>query len=247
VIGNVEIVSLETLFLIAMALAAGVVRGFTGGMGANAILAPLLALAVGPREAVPIVILLNVVSSVQLMPRAVRLTRWNEILPMAIAAVFTVPLGVAVLLAIDQDTMRRVVAATAMLLTVLMFARWRYTGPRGAAVAASVGGMAGFLNGAVSIGGPPVILYLLSGPDKAEINRAQFISFLSIVQPVALIIFAVNGNFSSAMIVRASIMLVPFAAAIWAGAHLFHRSQEETFRRVALGAMLAASLVALFS
>ena len=72
-----EFVSLETLFLIAIYLAAGVVRGFTGGMGANAILAPLLALAVGPREAISIVILLWV-SEIRLRVSLYRAARVNR-------------------------------------------------------------------------------------------------------------------------------------------------------------------------
>jgi hypothetical protein len=40
-------------------------------------------------------------------------------------------------------------------------------------------------------------------------------------------------------------MVPPYALGIWAGTHLFRRSSEAWFRRVALGLMLAVSVAAL--
>ncbi len=235
--------SWEMAILIAAALAAGLVRGFTGGMGANAILAPVLALVAGPRQAVPIVILINMITSVQVFPGAIRLTRWREVMPMAFTGLLSVPLGIYALFNLDQDLMRRAVAVTAIVLALVLLAGWRYTGPRGPVVAAGVGGVAGFLNGAVSIGGPPVIFYLLSGPDNAATNRAYFISYTTIIQTFALAVFLWEGSFTTGMTVRTLILTVPYALAIWAGVHLFKRASERMFRHVALSVMLAVAVI----
>lgn len=48
---------------LAAASVAGLVRGFTGGAGANIVLAPTLSLVLGSRHAVPLVLLLGVVTS----------------------------------------------------------------------------------------------------------------------------------------------------------------------------------------
>ena len=219
------------------------VRGFTGGMGANAILAPILALILGARNAVPMVILINMITSIQVFPGAMRSTRWREIMPMAAAGLLTVPLGIYVLLSLDQDLMRRAVAAIAIVLSLLLLSGWRYRGPRGAVAAGMAGTLAGFLNGAVSIGGPPVIFYLLSGPDDAATNRANFISYATIIQAFALTVFIWNGSFTTALTLSSFMMAIPYALATWAGIHFFRRASEDVFRRVALGVMLAVSII----
>lgn len=218
-------------------------RGFTGGMGANAILAPVLALVLGARNAVPMVILINMITSIQIFPAAMRSTRWREIMPLAATGLLAVPLGIYALLSLDQDLMRRAVAAVAIVLSLLLLSGWRYRGPRGAVAAGGVGILAGFLNGAVSIGGPPVIFYLLSGPDDAATNRAHFISYSTVIQAFALTVFIWNGSITTGLTITSFVMAVPYALAIWAGIHLFKRASEDVFRRVALGVMLAVSAV----
>lgn len=244
-LAGIEVFSYEIAALLAAAIVAGFIRGFTGGMGANAVLAPALALIVGAQQAVPIVILLNVLTSFQLMPAAAKLARWGEVIPMAAAGLLMAPLGVYALLLLDQDLMRRAVAATAVTLTVLLLIGWRYTGPRGTKVAIGVGGVAGFLNGAVSIGGPPVIFYLLSGPDNSATNRAHFISYATIIQPITLIVFIVNDAINTHVLVYTLIIFLPFAAAVWVGSHKFKNTSEKTFRRFAMGVMFAVSLFVL--
>ena len=68
---------------------------------------PVLALIIGARNAVRMVILINMITSIQLFPGALRSTRWRELMPMAATGLLTVPLGVYALLSLDQDLMRR--------------------------------------------------------------------------------------------------------------------------------------------
>ena len=162
---------------------------------------------------------------------------------MAAAGLLTLPLGVYVLISLDEDLMRRAVAAIAILLSLLLLSGWRYRGPRGGVAAGVAGTLGGFLNGAVSIGGPPIIFYLLSGPDDAATNRAHFISYATIIQAFALTVFIWNGSVTTDLTLSSFAMAIPYALATWAGIHLFKHASEDLFRRVALGVMLAVSII----
>lgn len=233
--------------LIAAASLAGLVRGFTGGAGANIVLAPALSLVVGPRQAVPLVLLLGVVTSIQLVPGALKQVRWREILPLGLSAWTGIPLGMLALMSINQDAMRRSMAALALAFTALLMTGWRYRGRRGLPVSIGVGAGVGFLNSAVSIAGPPLFLYLLSGSDSSATQRASFIVVSAMMQTVALLAFALAGAFDRTMLIAFLLMLLPFASAIQVGTGLFRRSDELTFRRIAIGVMAAVSLAALLS
>lgn len=231
----------DLAFMVGAFAASGMMRGFNGGAGANFITAPVLAAIIGPRETVPIVLGLNLLGSFQLLPAALPHVNWRETLPMGLVAALCLPFGTWVLFAIDEDTMRRAVAGTAIVFTLLMLTGWRYDGPRGPVVASAFGGFAGAVSGAVTMGGPPVFLYLLSGRDGATSNRASFIIFGTALQFVAVVLFAAIGGISERTLWLALVLFVPFVASIRLGTLLFRKANEDVFRRVSLGFMLAVS------
>jgi uncharacterized protein len=236
------LLSTDMLIMLAAFVGSGVIRGFNGGAGANFLTAPVLAAILGPREAVPIVLLLNFITNAQIVPPVLPQIVWREILPLGLVAAVTLPLGAWALFAVDEDLMRRIVAGFAAAFALLLASGWRYHGRRGGGVSLAAGGLAGILTGAVSMGGPPVFLYLMSGPDSVIKNRAHFVMFSCIVQVSAFVVFVGVGAFNERMLWLMAILLIPFSAATWVGTKLFHIASEKVFRRVTLWGMVAVSL-----
>ena len=167
----------EIAAIVGAFVASGLVRGFNGGAGANFITAPVVALMLGAREGVPVIILVNLVSNIQVLPGALPHADWRRMLPVGLAAMVMTPLGAWILLAVDEDLMRRIVAGTSILLSLLLLSGWRYRGPRGLPIRIGVGSMGGLITGSVSMGGPPVFLYLLSGPRDGSPATGGFSGF----------------------------------------------------------------------
>ncbi len=89
------------------------------------------------------------------------------------------------------------------------------------------------------------MLFLLSGPSTAELNRATLIVFFAITQITATIAFAIEG-LVDAQVLWTTLLLSPlFWTGTHAGAWLFEPRRETTYRRVALALLGAAGLVAL--
>lgn len=229
--------------LAAAFVAAGLVRGFNGGAGANFITAPVAALILGPREGVPVILLLNLISNVQVMPGALPHTEWRRMLPVGLAAIALAPAGAWVLLAVEEETMRRIVAGTSILLALVLLTGWRYRGPRGLGVRIGVGALGGLVTGSVSMGGPPVFLYLLSGPGTAAQQRANFLAFGAMVQGGAVVAFAVAGLLTLKTLILSAILFVPFTLACWGGMRLFARASDTQFRNLTLWGIAILSLV----
>jgi len=236
------LLSTDMLIMLVAFIGSGIIRGFNGGAGANFLTAPVLAAILGPREAVPIVLLLNFITNAQIVPPIIRQVEWREIMPLALVAAFTLPLGAWALFAVDEDLMRRIVAGFAAVFAILLASGWRYHGQRGKGMSLAAGGLAGILTGAVSMGGPPVFLYLMSGPDSVAKNRAHFVMFSCVVQISAFVVFVGVGAFNERMLWLMAILLVPFSAATWVGTKLFGIASEKVFRRVTLWGMVAVSL-----
>lgn len=229
--------------MIAAFVASGLVRGFNGGAGANFITAPVLALLIGPREGVPIILLLNLISNVQVLPGAYPHADVRRMLPVGFAAIAMAPFGAWILLAVDEDTMRRAVAGTSIVLSLVLLTGWRYRGPRGLPVRIGVGGLGGLVTGSVSMGGPPVFLYLLSGPGTGAEQRANFMIFGAMVQTGAIVTFAISGLITLQTLVLAGILFVPFMVSCRVGMRLFARASDAQFRNLTLWGIALLSLV----
>jgi len=169
-----------------VALAAGVIRGITGFGGAM-VMAPPLALLLGPTVAVPVTLLLEGIAAMPMLWQTRRLVRWPLIGPIIAAACVMIPVGGYILVMADALTLRRAIAAAVIVCALLMLSGWRYSGPHRLGTSVAFGALSGTMTGAIAIGAPPVILYLLSGSDPVATTRANLTFYLIGISLAALL------------------------------------------------------------
>lgn len=241
-----EMWGLDLAIAAATVLAAGLIRGFSG-FGSAMVNAPVLSLLWGPTIGVPIAALVEFVPAVQLTPRAIPIAQWRTILVMGVPALILIPAGLWLLVTLPNEVVRRFVAATVLGLVAVMWSGWRYRGKRTAALSLGVGALSGLLSGTTGVGGPPVILYLMSGNDNTAVIRANMIGYFTIVLIGMAVTFALGGLFGPLVLWRAALLAVPFVIGIYAGARLFPLASQRTFRNIALSFLAVASSYVLFA
>ena len=110
-----------------------------------------------------------------------------------------------------------------------------------------VGAISGVLTGLGGIGGPPVVLYEMSGDNLAAANRANFIVFFALTQGMALISFGLSGVLT-APVWQLFVQFVPaLIVGLLLGRFCFRRVNERLFRRFVLSLLLGVSAVALLT
>lgn len=227
-----------------VAFAAGTLRGFSG-FGTALVLAPVLSVMLGPRTAVPAIVLSVFVTTAQLVPSTWRHVRWRDQLALSIPGCLGVPAGVALLVHIEPDLLRRGISAATAVFALVLMTGWRYSGRPSVPASGVAGLLGGVLSGAGSIGGPPVVAYLLAGPDPAATNRASFVYYFVFTQTAGIALFAANGLLTWTVLAAAVALVPPMVAGLWLGARLFARARDAVFRRVALAALMAIALATL--
>ncbi|MDE0256687.1 MAG: sulfite exporter TauE/SafE family protein [Rhodospirillaceae bacterium] len=232
--------------IVAATLLGGVLRGFTGGAGAVVVVMPVLSAFVGAREAVPVGVSLMLLTGFQLGRRALRDADLRETAALSIACILLIPAGAWLLFTVDEELMRRAVAVMAILFAAILLSGWRRTGPRGPAMASVAGGLSGLISGAVGMGGPPMFLYVMSGPAPAHVQRGTIALSSSITPVVTLIAMAAAGAFVPRVFWLILLLAPVFVLGTWAGTRFFGRVDEALFRRLALGAMIVVSALVLF-
>jgi len=211
---------------------AGVVRGFSG-FGSALILTPSLALLYDPQSAVPLVVLVEFVLSLQMLPHGWLVAERREVAFLSILAVAAIPLGTWVLIAADPTLLRWVISLGILLFLGVLAAGWRRRGPTTRRGLAVTGLLAGLMNGATGAPGPPILLYYLGGRATAAQLRANVILFFFVLDCVTLPWMAWKGLITERLLVIALLVLPAAMLGIVVGTRLFPLASERQFRLIA--------------
>ncbi|UYN96641.1 MAG: sulfite exporter TauE/SafE family protein [Enhydrobacter sp.] len=219
---------------VGVTLVAGLMRGFAG-FGSAMLMAPIFAILFGSAEMVVTVVAIELVVSVQLFPQVRHHADWKTLTPMSVAACAAMPLGVWLLASVDKNTIVTAVSAVIVAFVVLMWTGWKYRGRRSPVAAAAVGTISGAMMATTSVGGPPVLLYLLSGTDPPQVNRANIVTYYFLTQFLLIVIVLATGVAGWDALARAVVLFPVMTLGAWMGGRLFHGlGSERLYRNVAL-------------
>ncbi|MSP51142.1 MAG: sulfite exporter TauE/SafE family protein [Alphaproteobacteria bacterium] len=237
---------LGTLTFAVAALAigvSGIVKGFAG-FGVAMVGAPVLAVLYSPVEGIATILVLELITAAQLVPRAVKRTEWRVVTPLALSSWLTVPLGSFLLVSSDALLVRRSIAATALIFALIMLLGARYRGRQTLPASIGIGISSGVITGATGMGNPLLILYVLASRSAAEHLRANIVMLSFFMVSAATIALVANGEMSSAPILRGFALAPIVILATVLGAKLFGRVSDVVFRRYALAAIVATAFAA---
>ena len=205
-------------------------------------MAPPLALLLGPKVAVPVTLLLEGIAAMPMLWQTRDLVRWRLIGPLVLAACVMIPLGSYILVMADALTLRRAIAAAVIVCALLMLSGWRYRGPHRIGTSVALGALSGTMTGAIAIGAPPVILYLLSGPDPVGTTRANLTFYLVGISLAALVMFWMQDVLDLRCAWIALVFTPGYFCGLFAGTRLFSRFNDVRFRQFTLLLLVAISI-----
>jgi uncharacterized membrane protein YfcA len=234
------------LFALAAALAGGLVRGMSG-FGGSLVMMPLLTLVASPKFVVAPVLLLEAFAAAPMLRGTMQLAQWRVIVPICAAAFVAVPFGAHVLLHADQQLLRHAIALLVGVFALILLCGIRYKGVHSAPTSIGLGLLSGLLLGGTGIGGPPIIVYLMSGPAPRAVTRANLTLTVMAISVAALSVLWARGTLRIDGPMPLWVLAPGYLAGIVVGALLFRHIDERRFRRVTLVILIIVSMVALLA
>jgi uncharacterized protein len=232
------------LVAVAVAFVAALARGFSG-FGAALIFVPIGSAVLGPRLAVPLLLVVDGVMTLGLVPRAVHRCHWRDVLLMLAGSTLGVPIGTAILTHLDRDSMRWAISALTVVLLLLLASGWRYAVRPAPLVTASVGAGAGVLSGAAQVGGPPVVAYWLGGSIDAITVRANLIVYFALSTVLTVVSYVVGGLLSTEVLTYALVTAPLYGLGLWLGSRMFGLTSDVLFRRLCYSLIALSALASL--
>jgi uncharacterized membrane protein YfcA len=232
----------SAIYAIVCVFAAAIVRGYSG-FGFSLLAITSLSLALPPAEIIPPVFMMEVAASLSLLPGIWKDIHWRSLRLLGAGCLVGTPLGVWFLASVPPAPIK-IALACAVLVSVgfLWFGRARKNMP-GAAETLATGGISGLLNGALGIGGPPVVIFFFNSPAGIAIGRASLIAFFIATDTIALGFLAANGLVTSEGISRFLASVPALLAGQWIGAHSFRTANPADFRRWTLILLVALAVL----
>jgi uncharacterized protein len=230
--------------LMLAATVAGLVRGLSG-FGSAMIFIPVASALTDPATAVVLLFVTDELLTLPMLVTATRRCSWREVLPLGLGAAFTVPLGVWLLVVVDPITMRWVISTLILVLVVVLATGWRWSRPPGLASTVAVGGASGLSGGMTGLGGPPVILFWMAGPDGPATLRANVIVFLGIVGVFNFFGYLVGDLLTSERVALGLALIPAYGAALLLGIWLFRFATTRFYRGLAFGLCALAAVTSL--
>ncbi|MDB5599707.1 MAG: permease [Xanthobacteraceae bacterium] len=227
-----------------IAALSGLVRGFSG-FGSALIYVPLIAAVYEPKIAAATLLLIDFVCASPFSLPEFKRCDWRELIPVWLAAAIAVPVGAAALIVVDPLVLRWIIAMLVFVLLLVLVSGWRHSGRHGLPVSLGVGALSGLGAGAVQIGGPPVIIYWLSGVSSAATIRANLMVFFILQGAVLMVVYLASGLFGPDALALSALLILPFTVAMVIGSRWFRGASDLTYRRLAYAIVALSALVSL--
>jgi uncharacterized membrane protein YfcA len=212
---------------------ASVLRGFTGfGFGLAAV--PLLSLVLPPAEVVPLVVTLQVIIGGGGLRAAWRDCDWRSVGLLFPGLVVGVPIGLVILTSVPANLVRLTIGGV-IAFSVLLIQRGLRLAPNPSRlVSFAVGLVSGVISGLASMGGPPIVVYLLAVGHSAARMRATAIVYFMLAGCVSFVPMAVRGLITRDILIWSVASLPVLFGGSRIGTWAFFRAKPRHHRMVAL-------------
>lgn len=222
--------------------AAAILRGFTGfGFGLAAV--PLLSVALPPSQVVPFVVVLQVVVGLGGLRGAWKSCDWRSIGHLTPGLVVGIPIGISVLSLFAANPVRLAIGFVIAASVALLWFGVRLPPRPSRWIAGGVGLLSGVISGLASMGGPPIVVYLLALGHGAIVVRATSMVFFMLSGMVSTVPMSITSLIDQETLIWTAVATPVLFLGSWLGTWGFHRAKPHHHRNTALAVLSVLAVV----
>ncbi|OGR06095.1 MAG: hypothetical protein A2511_16575 [Deltaproteobacteria bacterium RIFOXYD12_FULL_50_9] len=220
------------------------------GFGSSLVAMPLLTLIIPVKTAVPLCMVNGLFITIYLSFKLKEHFDWSKILPLFLASLPGVLIGVYILKKAAPDIMKMVLGCLIIAYCLFRFLRRGRLGQT-MRIKAVWGWLAGFVSGvisaSISAGGPPVVIYTTMTNWHKEAITSTLSVFFFLSGVVVVVSHALSG-FTTVEVLRMDIISAPVALlGVVGGSACYARIDRGTYLRVMYGLLVVSGLFLIYS
>jgi uncharacterized protein len=221
---------------------AAVVRGYAG-FGFSLLSITALSIVLEPRQVIPAIFMLEVCASIHLLVTSWRDVHWQALSWLVAGCVIGTPLGVYALANAPAAPLKLGLASVVLIIAVLLSRGFALKSMPGLLGISGTGLVSGVLNGALGVGGPPVVMLFFGTPTGAAAGRASMIAYFLFTDLLGLGWQWHDGLLTRQAFMRALLYAPALIAGVSVGNRMFARLDPARFRLWVLRLLMVLALV----
>lgn len=214
-------------------LIAAFVQGATS-FGFSLIALPLLGLIFELKVIVPALVAYSILLNLIILVRLKVLPNLRELALLGICAVVFIPLGVNLLIYVDEQTLKVSVSVLLISIALLMLSGKTFHIKNRTLAYAIAGVLSGILNGAVSLSGPPVVVLLANENRNKNDFRASLTLLFFLLNIVTILLYVERGLFLEPELLNMMFLTPIMVIGTLIGIHFGNHIDELKFKRMVL-------------
>lgn len=240
-------ITLTTAYVFCVVLFASFLQTLTG-FGYALAAAPLLALAINPKDVVMLVLFTGLLVKAVMAWHTRREGCFSNIFLMFMASITGALPGAFVMAYISNDALKIFIGIVLVAVTVLMYRQVTVKIVNHRIAQAVVGLNSGFLASTTSLNGPPIVLYYMNEAAEKETIRANLARYFVLGNTASLVLSYFLGTLNvSNLAVNVVVSIPALLIGFWVGEKVFSKVDGQMFRKLALGVISISGMVSLGS
>jgi len=224
---------------------ASLVQG-AASFGFSLIALPLLGLFYELKVVVPTLVVFSLFLNLFIFFKLKIKPNYKEIALLGFFAIICIPIGVQMLIFIDEHLLKTFVSILLILISTLMFTGAKFNFKNKTISYIIAGVLSGVLNGAVSLSGPPIVV-LLANDDKNKNEFRSSLTFLFItLNIVTIAIYYSKGIFNNPEFTKLFFLLPIMIIGSYLGIYLGNKINDAKFKKVVLVLLFGMGVINLF-
>lgn len=231
-------------YVVVCVMLGALIKGYSG-FGASIFWVVSVSLALPPIQVVPMVLMFEVISSFYLLPGIWKDIQWKSISNLMIGTCIGTPLGIYALASLSDNAIRMGLAVAVLTTAMLLLRGFTLEKVPGKPATIGVGVLAGALNGSMSIGGPPVVLFYFSTPIGIAVSRASVIAYFIGIDAVGTAMLSSQGLIEVPVFWRTALLIPLLLLGTLIGNRGYKKSNPDRFKKIALYIWIFLSIMLL--
>ena len=232
---------MDIIFGMVIVLIAGFIQGLTS-FGLSIVAIPLLIRIFPLQEVVPTIVVLALLTNILILTSARKEIQFKKFVPLVFMGILFLPLGAYSLRYLNPDYLKLCFGILITVFSLLLILKKTFPIKHEKIGFIITGSLSGFLNGSLSLSGPPVVLFLSNqGIDKGTF-RANITLYFLILNVIAIIVFLATGLLNRVVGERILYLAPALVAGVLAGIKISKGLGDESFRKVVLILLLISGV-----
>jgi len=233
---------IEIYFIIFTVFIGSIIRGFNG-FGFSATCISGFSFMLPAIEIVPIILALEVIISIFMVPYIWNKIDWKFVFKILSGIIIGSPVGLYVLKHLNQETTHLSVCLLVIFFSILLMKGYSNQKINNNYGKIFTGIISGILNGLTTLGGMPVVFFLLTTSIQPAVIRGSLAALFFLTDVYAFTLSSFSGIVDMTTIYRVILLILILPIGVFIGNKFFIKSKEETYRKVVFYFLIFISIL----